>query len=101
MKQLDNDETETSFVIKVRGSTMARIVPKDDAQAVHSMLVEALAEAPEVKDEDPAQEQAQSEPSSENFDGEMGVEEAVSTVLQTAETLLKSPEAQKVKSFFA
>lgn len=103
MKQLDIDETETSFVIKVRGSTLGRIVPKDDASALHSMLVEALAEAPEVKDEEPESQPERSTigQAADALDGDdMGVEEAAHTFLNAAKEVLDSPEAKQVKSFF-
>jgi hypothetical protein len=103
MKQLDIDETTTSFVIKVRGSTLGRIVPKDDPQAMHAMLLEALAEAPEASEEEhePQPEQSTLGQAAGALDGEeMGVEEAARTILNAAKDVLDSPEAKQVKSFF-
>jgi len=94
MKTLEIDETETQFVIKVAGSKVAHLAMKDDPENVRQTLIDVLAEAPELK---PEAEEADPEPSSDGVDDDIGLEEAVETVLGAAKELFASPKMQEAK----
>jgi ABC-type hemin transport system substrate-binding protein len=98
MKILEIDETETQLVIKVRGSSMAHVAIKDNAENMRDTLLAVLAEAPEEKPAEPEPE-PEPIPFGSSDDGEdMGLEEAARTVLDAAGAIFKMPEVQKAKS---
>lgn len=97
MKTIEIDETGGQLVLRPVGSTIARVVNKDDASDVRDALLAVLEET---------QEQRPSEPEGEAVDGEVDedvdhvIDDARATVnalLDMGKELLGSSEGQKVK----
>ena len=94
MKLIEMAETESSLVFTVHGSKVSRIAKKGDPADVTLAIAEIMAEAPETKPVEPEPDEQPAE-AAEGVD----LQETMGGLLEGIGQLLKSPEAQRARSF--